>query len=290
MRCHKCGKLNNSENTYCDKCRAKLLEYVICPKCGGKTDKNSDVCTVCLSLLVDSPVDIPAYKEFGYANTDNPPIDIEEPISCPECGKLNSEENTYCDSCRARLKPQPAPPDIMAPSRMFCYNCGMQAEITSVFCSACGTALRHATPASPSFAPPSAPPPKPLPRPFKSEYVLGLIGSILGTVLFLILLIVGLNEVSSSFTLLYDNGFDILLSSFFALASFVLGFVGIAPLKRGKWQGGLFLTLGGIAGIIAIGLGDYVGWILALSFPLLLAGGIVALARRKFVERNYPQE
>lgn len=284
MRCHKCGKLNNPENTYCDNCAAKLSEYVICPKCGGKTDKNSDICTVCLSLLVEKPVDLLTNKESLSANTSKPSINLEKTITCPACGKLNNEENTYCDNCRTNLIAQPTPPIQKTTSHMFCYNCGKQAKITNVFCSACGTRLQHAAPAV--FAPPTAPPPKPLSRPFKTEYILGLIGSIIGTVVFLIIFIVGTAEVDSSFGLLYDNGFDILLSSIFALASFILGFIGISRLKRGKWQGGILLTIGGFVGIIAIVLGDYVGWIIAFSFPLILAGGIVALARRKHVEHN----
>ena len=59
-----------------------------------------------------------------------------------------------------------------------------------------------------------------------------------GTVAFLILLIVGINRALSYYSFAYANGVYILVASLAVLASFILGYIGIAQLKRGSGTGG----------------------------------------------------
>ena len=144
-------------------------------------------------------------------------------------------------------------------------------------------------PAARNVPPPVQPQPKRVLPPYITEYVLGLIGSLIGTIVFLILIIVGIYDVLSYYGFAYANGIYILVSGLLMLASFIIGFIGIAPLKRGNGVGGVHLVIGGVLGIAAIIIAPDVGWITVLCFPLLLSGGIIALARRKSVEQKTQQ-
>lgn len=179
---------------------------------------------------------------------------------------------------------------MLKESIMYCSKCGELNENTNKFCSACGAVLIAAA-ASPPVTPASytpispAPPPKHR-HPYKTEYVLSLIGSMIGTIAFLILFIVAIFKILSYYSFAYANGVYILVAALAVLASFILGYIGISSLKRGKGTGGIFLIIAGLLGIAAIIIAPTVGWITAFYFPLLLTGGIVALARRNSVERN----
>lgn len=179
---------------------------------------------------------------------------------------------------------------------MYCSKCGILNENTNKFCTACGAVLIEAalppseTPVS--FAPKlPAPPPKPR-HPYKTEYVLSLIGSMIGTVAFLILFIVAIFKILSYYSFAYANGVYILVAALVVLASFILGYIGISSLKRGSGTGGTggtggtFLIIAGLLAIAAIIIAPTVGWITAFYFPLLLTGGIMALARQNSIERN----
>ena len=103
----------------------------------------------------------------------------------------------------------------------------------------------------------------------------------------MILLIVGIYDVSIHYSITYSDGIYILLCAFAVLVSLLLGYIGISPLKRGRGIGGMFLLLSAAASIAAIVIAPGIGWMTAFYFPLLLAGGIIALARRRSAERKY---
>ncbi len=110
---------------------------------------------------------------------------------------------------------------------------------------------------------------------------MGLIGSIIGAVMFLILIISGATS--------WWFGGLVIGGSMFVLAAFILGFIGTGQLSKGKGSGGILLTIGGGLGFIAIFFGIFISWITLFFFPLLLAAGIMALARRRSVEKTLPQ-
>jgi len=323
MICPECGRLHNEEDTYCEMCRTELIretiscprcgeqtdkyssictsclfnisktvEYIDCPKCGEKTDMKLDICSVCLSRIAGRSGTPLSNKKYANPKNKNSSIASAEPIKCPKCGKANDVENTYCDSCRAGLGGEVTPRIQPRSSSIYCYKCGAQNDGANRFCSACGFALIRFTQAQPAtrhIPPPVQPRPKRVLPPYITEYVLGLIGSMTGTIVFLILLITGIYEVLSYYSFAYTNGIYIFVSGLLVLASIILGYIGIAPLKRGNGIGGVHLVIGGALSIAAIVVAPSFGWITALSFPLLLSGGIVALARRKTVEDNAAQ-
>lgn len=184
---------------------------------------------------------------------------------------------------------------------MYCHNCGTQNDDTGSFCTSCGSALSKPTvpPASPPLQQSQQPPPMREPaqppmaqpgaapvssdKPYKTEFVLGLIGSIIGIVIFLSMLIAGITRSLSYFS--FDGGLTI-IGSMFVLTAFILGFTGTGQLNKRKGSGGILLIIGGGLGFIAMFLGIWVGWSTMFFFPLLLAGGIMALARRRSVERG----
>ncbi len=201
---------------------------------------------------------------------------------------------------------------------MICSNCGTPNDDTAKFCSSCGSPLsapqqQTPPPAAPPAAPPAGapqmapppmaapgtvPPPPPmsapgtapvtLAKPYKAEYIMGLIGSIVGIVMFLIMLIVGLTTSGLSY---YGYGYGFggalialtIVGSIFALVAFILGFVGTSKVGKGDGKGGITLIVGGGLGFIAMFFG-LSGWLSLFFWPLLLAAGIMALARRKKVE------
>ena len=178
---------------------------------------------------------------------------------------------------------------------MYCPNCGTPNDDNGTFCTSCGSAFRNLEAPRQDFAqaPPMRAPTQqsanqqPITidaKPYKTEFVLSLIGSIIGSIIFIILLSTGIDELSYS---TYD-GWIIIAGSVFVLASFVLGFIGMALFQKGQGSGGILCVIGGALGFIAIFFG-YVGTTTMLYFPLILAAGIVALARRKIVERDFPQ-
>lgn len=192
---------------------------------------------------------------------------------CSECGKEVDQNSAFCIACGNPIKKPTAPP--VAPPIMPVAPSNSQSAAPIV-----------AAPIAQSGAPPMREPsqqqyiPQPVhivTRPYKTEYVLGLIGAIIGAVMFLIIVLVGIDELT------------MYISSFFALISFVLGFIGMALLRKGNVTGGIMLVIGGGFGFIAMFI-SYIGPITLFSFPLILAGGIVALARRKRVEQNFPRQ
>ena len=200
---------------------------------------------------------------------------------------------------------------------MICSNCGTQNEASAKFCSSCGSPLSAPQQQTPPMAPPTAPPPAgatmaPPPtappgqapyqapmaapgaappntgKPYKAEFTMGLIGSIVGIVMFLIMLIVGLTTSGLGY---YGYGYGFggalialtIVGSIFALVAFILGFVGTSKVGKGDGKGGITLIVGGGLGFIAMFFG-LSGWLSIFFWPLLLAAGIMALARRKKVE------
>ena len=181
---------------------------------------------------------------------------------------------------------------------MYCPKCGTPNDDNSTFCTSCGNKILPAGPAppvAPPVAQPAAPPMAPpmaqpgaatttLGKPYKTEFVLGLIGSIVGIVIFLTMFIVGIVQ---SLSFYYFGGGGIVIGgSILVLAAFILGFIGTAQLNKGKGSGGILLIVGGGLGFIAMFLGIWVGWSTIFFYPLLLAGGIMALARKRLVERG----
>ena len=180
---------------------------------------------------------------------------------------------------------------------MYCPNCGTPNDDNGTFCTSCGSAFRNleAVRQDAAGAPPMrAPAHQPMQhssnqrsitintKPYKTEFILGLIGSILGVALFQILFIGGIIE-ETDWT---GGGIAIILASLFVLTSFILGFVGVSQLNKGKGSGGVLLVVGGGLGFIASFIGIWVGWSAWFFFPLLLAAGIMALARKRSVEQS----
>ncbi|MBT3319234.1 MAG: zinc ribbon domain-containing protein [Clostridia bacterium] len=181
---------------------------------------------------------------------------------------------------------------------MYCPNCGTPNDDNGTFCTSCGSAFRNleAPRQNPAEAPPMrAPSQQPMQhssnqrpitidnKPYKTEFILGLIGSILGIAMFQILFIGGIVEETD-----WGGGAAIIVSSLLVLAAFILGFVGVSALNKGKGSGGVLLVVGGGLGFIAMFFEIWITWSTLFFFPLLLAGGIMALSRRKIVERDYP--
>ena len=177
---------------------------------------------------------------------------------------------------------------------MYCSICGTQNDDSAKFCASCGVPVVSITPTE-DQTPPIMPlqmtslqsvpettseaeayPAATMPlRPYKTEFVLGLIGSILGVAIFLILLIVGVSTIRVTVLTI--------AASVFALASFILGFAGASKLNTGNGSGGIFLTAAGCAAFAAMFFG-VLGWLTVFYHPLLLAAGIIALARRRKAE------
>jgi hypothetical protein len=181
---------------------------------------------------------------------------------------------------------------------MYCPNCGTPNDDNGTFCTSCGSAFRNLEAPRQDFAqapPMRAPAHQPMQqstnqrpitintKPYKTEFTLGLIGSILGIALFQLLFIGGIIEETD-----WGGGVAIIVSSLFVLASFILGFVGVSQLNKGKGSGGILLVVGGGLGFIAMFFDIWITWTCILYFPLLLTGGIIALARKSIVERDYP--
>lgn len=197
---------------------------------------------------------------------------------------------------------------------MICSKCGTPNDDTAKFCSSCGSPLsapqqQTPPPAAPPAAPPAgapqmAPPPMAAPgtvppppmsapgaapvtvtKPYKAEFIMGLIGSIVAIIIWLVMLITGITASGFSY---YGYGYGFgggaIVGSFFVLAAFILGFIGTAQVNKGKGKGGIMLTIAGGLGFIAMFMGIWVGWSTIFFYPLLLAAGIMALARRKKVE------
>ena len=181
---------------------------------------------------------------------------------------------------------------------MYCPNCGTPNDDNGTFCTSCGSAFRNLEapqPVSAQAPPMRTPSQQPLQqsanqqpitidtKPYKTEFTLGLIGSIFGIAIFQLLFIGGIIEETD-----WGGGVGIILASLFVLASFILGFVGVSKLNKGKGSGGVLLIVGGGLGFIAMFFDIWFTWTTILYFPLLLTGGIIALSRKRIVERDYP--
>ena len=167
---------------------------------------------------------------------------------------------------------------------MNCPNCGTAQEGNGTFCTSCGTEFHNL---EASAAPPmaqSGSAPTTSDKPYKTESILGLVGSIVGIAIFLTMFISGIVRSLSFFY--FGGGGLAIAGSMLVLAAFILGFIGTAQLGKGKGSGGILLIIGGGLGFIAMFLGIWVGWSTVFFYPLLLAGGITALARKKSVERG----
>ncbi len=112
---------------------------------------------------------------------------------------------------------------------------------------------------------------------------MGLIGSILCGLLFILLFTFEISDFSNFDTSVL--GILTAIASLFVLAAFILGIVGTGQVNKGNGKGGVLLIIGGGLSLIAA-LISVAGWLTVFFFPLLLAAGIMALARRKSVERN----
>lgn len=178
---------------------------------------------------------------------------------------------------------------------MYCPNCGTPNDDNSSFCTSCGSALSK--PNVPPMAPPlqqsQQPPPMREPaqpltqqdaarpsKPYKTEYILGLIGSIIAIAIFQILFIGGTGKFAD------DGDSAAIYGSLFALSAFILGFIGVSALNKGKRNGGITLTIGGGLGFIGMFFGMWISWITIFFFPLLLIAGTLALSRRISEKRN----
>ena len=177
---------------------------------------------------------------------------------------------------------------------MNCPNCGTPHDDNNTFCTSCGHAVLPDGPADvPPMAQPGAAPAAPASmtqpgfspsapaKPYKAEFIMGLIGSIIGAVMFLVLIIIGATS--------WWFGGLVIGGSMFVLAAFILGFIGTGQVGKGKGSGGILLTIGGGLGFIGMFFGVWISWITVFFFPLLLAAGIMALARRRSVEKTFPQ-
>ena len=160
---------------------------------------------------------------------------------------------------------------------MNCPNCGTANEGGGTFCTSCGTEFHNLE------APAAGSAPAATTKPYKAEVIMGLIGSIVGVVIFLVMLISGIVRLGAYFS--YGGGLAI-TGSMFVLAAFILGFIGTGQLNKGLGKGGILLTIGGGLGFIASFIGIWVGWSAWFFFPLLLAAGIMALARKRSVEQG----
>jgi hypothetical protein len=178
---------------------------------------------------------------------------------------------------------------------MVCPNCGAHNNDTTTSCSSCGFVLNNSVAAPPiqQSAPLKRDSPLALsvnPNPYITEYIMGLIGSMLGVVLFIVLLLVGIfeslniNSVSFGILTIYASILTF-ISCLFILVSFILGFIGARQVNKGRVSGGVLLVIGGVLGFVATLFG-LTGWIAMSFFPMLLAAGIMALIRRKSVERD----
>ena len=210
---------------------------------------------------------------------------------CTKCGTQNADGAKFCSSCGSPLEapaaptagPVQAPPPAPPVGAYTPPPAGQAPPMAPPPTAAPGMAAPPPPMAAPGMAAPgmAAAPSKP----YKTEFVLGLIGSIIGIIIFLVMLISGITAASFSYGY-YGYGFGgaAIIGSIFCLVSFILGFVGTSQLNKGNGKGGIMLTVAGGLGFLAMFFGIFVGWSTWFFFPLLLAGGIMALARRKKVE------
>ena len=186
---------------------------------------------------------------------------------------------------------------------MYCSKCGTKNDDNSSFCFSCGSPLRQAVPPQPTDpqmpAPPMAVPrtgPVYVPKqqkPYRAEFTLGLVGAIVGAVIFAILAILSVAELLDE---LYIDDYDyyaygmVTVSAVFCLASFILGFIGSSQINNGNLKGGVLLIIGSGISLICMFFSPY-SFMTLLYWPLLLAGGITALARRATLQKSgeYPR-
>ena len=181
---------------------------------------------------------------------------------------------------------------------MYCSKCGTKNEDTDSFCLSCGSPLHQAVPPQPADpqmpAPPVAAPstgqvyiPKQR-KPYRAEFSLGLTGAIIGSIMFSVMAIMSILELSGE--LFLDGEGMITVSSVFCLASFILGFVGSAQINKGNLNGGVSLLVGAGLGFVSMFISLF-GLYTLFFWPLLLAGGITALARKATLQKigEYPR-
>ena len=165
---------------------------------------------------------------------------------------------------------------------MYCSKCGIKNEDSVSYCSSCGSILRTAQ-MPPIVQIPSPPPASPsyYKKPYRAEFSLGLTGAIIGSIFFIILLVLSIDELSGYS---YIEGM-ITLTAVFCLASFILGFVGIAKIGGKNLNGGIPLVVGAGLSFIAMFFSP-AGFVTVFYWPLLLAGGITSLARKSHLQKN----
>ena len=176
---------------------------------------------------------------------------------------------------------------------MYCSKCGTKNEDSASFCYSCGAPLQTiAAPAhvAPVVQPNIAAPPVAVPssgpayvprqtKPYRAEYAMGLTSAIIGIVMGIFLVIMSVLEISGEF---YFDGYAevlIILATLFCIASVVLGFVGSGMINKGNLTGGVLFIIGSGLGFFAMFFSP-AGVMTLFYWPLLLAAGITALARR----------
>ena len=182
---------------------------------------------------------------------------------------------------------------------MYCSKCGTKNDDNSSFCFSCGSPLRQAVPPQPTDpqipAPPMAVPstgPTYVPKqqkPYRAEFTMGLVGAIVGAVIFAILAILSVAELLYELDMEYHVYGIVTASAVFCLASFILGFIGSSQINKGNLKGGVLLIVGSGISFICMFFSPY-SFLTVLYWPLLLAGGITALARRSSLQKSgeYP--
>jgi hypothetical protein len=113
-----CSKIRYNCGIFTRMCVDMKIEKLVCPNCGapltGDFGPNQKIeCNNCATPLVITD------------------IDVSQPIFCPDCYTLNSDEIQYCTKCGCQLQRK-------------CINCDAVNRIDASYCATCGEKFRAA--------------------------------------------------------------------------------------------------------------------------------------------------
>ena len=141
-----------------------------CTYCGHENPEGETFCSECGMKLEGAP---PAGPPQGVPEQPAAPAPGggSKGVRCKNCGVMNPEGASVCQSCNQPLRQPPAPPGP-TPSAA-CPSCGFDKNPpTAKFCMSCGSQITPTPPPGPAPTPPpptpppaGPPPPGPAPTP-----------------------------------------------------------------------------------------------------------------------------
>ena len=155
--CPECGEMLPLSSIFCHKCGAsiakitmhKVVKRKVCPHCGQFNANDAIYCSYCFCSLADAESTqlqvVHDVKNFGDVVVKQTMLDdgVGKKKLCPNCGALNTADETFCVSCGLKLD--------VDPQKKYCPNCSTENQGDASFCIRCNWSFDGLAPKGPTW-------------------------------------------------------------------------------------------------------------------------------------------